>query len=337
MGEFDDLRDAGLSRSIPSAVGNARATSLLVLLLLVCMTLGCALGPLSLWPPSAMGWQVLQTLRLPRVVAAALGGAALGVGGAALQAVFRNPLVEPGLLGVSAGAAVGAASVLVLGVGSVWTLAGGAFVGSLAMSVVLAMVGRYLGGGGALLLAGVAGNAFALALLGVLQALAPPAMLKTFAIWSLGGFDAVSWPGIAPLALAVAIALISLLGLGGRLNALALGAREAGHLGIDVPALEMRVLIVIALGVGATTALIGMLAFVGLIVPHLLRLLHGPDHRRLLPNAALLGAALLVLAELLARTVLAPRELPVGVLTSLIGGPVFLRLLWQHKAWLRAL
>ena len=115
------------------------------------------------------------------------------------------------------------------------------------------------------------------------------------------------------------------------------GAREAGHLGIDVRRLETRVLAVIALGVGATTALIGMVAFVGLIVPHLLRLLQGPDHRRLLPNAALLGAALLVIAELLARTVLAPRELPGGVLTSLIGAPVFLRLLWANRQWLRSL
>ena len=310
---------------------------MLAALLFACMVLGAALGPVSLWPPSALGWQVVFELRLPRVIAAALGGAVLGVGGAALQAVFRNPLVEPGLLGVSAGAAVGAASALVLGVGGAWLLSGGAFAGSLAMSMLLALVGRYLGGGGALLLAGVAANAFALALLGVLQALAPPELLKTFALWSLGGFEAVSWPRVAPLIGAVVLMLAGTLGLGGKLNALALGAREAGHLGIDVRRLETRVLAVIALGVGATTALIGMVAFVGLIVPHLLRLLQGPDHRRLLPNAALLGAALLVIAELLARTVLAPRELPVGVLTSLIGAPVFLRLLWANRQWLRNL
>ena len=291
---------------------------------------GVALGPYPLFPFDAGAAQVLWQLRLPRVLAAVVVGAVLGVGGAVLQGWFRNPLVEPGLLGVSAGAAFAAALVLLLApAAGTWWLTGSAFAGAFATVWLLARLRDALASDNGLVLAGIAINALVAASIGVLASFAPAERLKSFSIWGLASFDAIEPLTLLPLALAGGVMLARLLPLGTALDALSLGGTAAGHLGYDVPALERRLLFGLALGVGAATAAVGPLAFVGLLAPHLLRGAGVHGHRRLLPLAAVLGAALTVWAELGGRMLLAPRELPAGVLTQLAGALLFLQLLWR--------
>lgn len=283
---------------------------------------------------------VLLYIRLPRVLLALLAGAGLSVCGAALQALFRNPLADPGVLGISSGAALGAGAMLVLG--SAWGIAPNgawagfavplaAFAGALAAA---GMVWRLSAGGAhdtsSTLLAGIAVNALAGAGIGLLSWLADDAALRNFTFWTLGSLANAGWEMLAPVAMLALPALLRLRRRAQALNLLLLGEAEAGHLGLDVRRLKAELIALATLAVGALVAVTGVIGFLGLAAPHLARLCLGPDHRRLLPGAALTGALLLQGADLCARTWAAPAELPIGLLTALLGGPFFLWLLRRH-------
>ncbi|TFU26572.1 iron ABC transporter permease [Thermus tengchongensis] len=318
----------------------------LALLLPLSLLLGAGLGAYPIPPLEIPGillrgegveYQVLTALRLPRVLGAALVGGLLALAGATLQGLFRNPLVDPGLIGVTAGASLGAAVFLILAPGLVlfqaYTLPLAAFLGGLLATGFLWQVARTPFGVQVtvLLLAGIALNALVGALLGVAVFLAEEQQLRSFTFWTLGGFSGVTWGLLLPALPLALLAAGLLLPLAQPLNALALGEREAFHLGVDPEGLKRRLVAGAALGVGTAVALGGGIGFLGLLAPHLFRLLAGPDHRFLLPGAALLGASLAVTADLLARTLAAPAEIPVGVLTALLGGPFFLYLVLRYK------
>jgi iron complex transport system permease protein len=298
---------------------------------------------LSTEPLDATTAAVLYAIRAPRVLAAFAVGAALAAGGAAMQSLFRNPLADPGLLGVSSGAALAAVSVIVLGEKVMhivppgfrpWLLPIAAFLGGLAATVVVYRVANRSGVAlvGTLLLAGIAINALTSAGIGMLVFIADDQQLRTLIFWTMGGFGAVTWTAILPAVVVLAISVPTLLPAAHLLDALALGEREAGHVGVDVERLKRRLVVQVALAVGAGVAISGVVGFVGLIAPHIVRLLLGPSHRTLLPAAALFGGAFLVLADALARVLVAPAEMPIGVLTALVGGPFFLWLLASRAA-----
>jgi iron complex transport system permease protein len=283
---------------------------------------------------------VFMSLRLPRVLAAGLVGAALGSGGAALQGLFRNPLADPQLIGVSSGASVGAALVIVigapwlieLGAAGSWgpaPIALAAFVGALASTMLVYRLSSFGGRPSMthMLLAGVAMNAFAFALVGVLQFSATDMQLRDLTHWMLGEVGRANWAELPWLVLAVVPALIGLHRLAADLDVSLLGDGAARDLGVDVDRMRRRVIVWVALAVGVSVASTGPIGFVGLAVPHMLRLMVGSGHKQLLVDAALLGAALLIAADALARVVVAPAELPVGILTTLLGAPLFLGLL----------
>ena len=285
---------------------------------------------------------VLLAIRLPRAVLALLAGAALAVAGAALQGLFRNPLADPGLIGVSTGSALAAGAAIVfggalLGVLPVWLSAAilplAAFLGGLITTLVVYRIASRDGRTevATMLLAGIALNALAGAGLGLLVFVSDDQQLRDLQFWLLGGLGGITWNSLlsaAPLILAPTL----LLALFSRqLNALLLGETEATHLGFDVERTKRWIIVLAALAVGASVALTGVIGFIGLVVPHLVRLMIGPDHRTLLPASILLGAALLLLADLVARTIVLPAELPVGILTSCIGGPFFLWLLIRRR------
>jgi iron complex transport system permease protein len=282
---------------------------------------------------------VLLSIRLPRVLLAALTGAGLGLAGAAMQGLFRNPLADPGLLGVSSGASLGACIAIVFGwaggtagVGQ-WTVPLGAFAcGSAVTLLVYRMASRE--GHVSLplmLLAGIAVNALTGAVIGLLISLADDTQLRDFTFWSLGSLARADWRGLGVMTPLIAIGGGLLWTQATTLNALLLGETEALHLGIDPKRLKRRIILPCALIVGALVSMTGGIGFVSLVAPHLIRLVAGPDHRRVLPGAALGGASLLVLADLAARTVTAPAEIPVGIVTALLGTPLFLWLLAGKK------
>lgn len=278
------------------------------------------------------GASVLLNIRFPRVLLAALVGGSLALNGVVLQGLLRTPLVEPGLLGLGVGAALGAVIWLAFFPVATWGLPLAAALGVL---FTLALLLRLVPAGGEqtgvrLLLVGLLLTTILSALVGILQFRVGDPQGRSLTFWTLGGFGGASWELLtltAPLALLSALALLR---LGRALNALTLGEEEAFHLGIAVAALKRQALGWVALGVGAAVAAAGNIAFVGLLVPWLLRSWGGADHRFLLPAAWLLGASLTVLADLVARTALAPTELPVGFITTLLGGPLFLGLLWRE-------
>ncbi|MBK5932202.1 FecCD family ABC transporter permease [Halochromatium salexigens] len=287
---------------------------------------------------------VILSIRLPRTLLGLLVGAGLAVAGAAMQGLFRNPLADPGLIGVSAGAALAAVSVIVLGGQGLafltqalgpFSLPIAAFAGGLVTTLLVYRLASRDGRTSVttLLLAGIAINALAGAGTGLLTYLADDQQLRTLTFWSMGSLGGATWPAVGSAALLIAVPLLALPLLARTLNALLLGEAEAGHLGIAVQRMQPLIVALAALAVGAAVAVSGIIGFVGLVVPHLLRLALGPDHRLLLPGAALLGGSLLLLADLLARTLVTPAELPIGILTALLGGPFFLALLlrWQRR------
>lgn len=287
---------------------------------------------------TAMADLVIWQIRLPRVLLSVLVGMALAVSGALVQGLFRNPLADPSLIGVSGGAAVGAAVAIVLGAALgftniQWLLPVFAFVGGGAVTALVYRLGvSPLGTSVAtMLLAGVAINAMSSACISYLSTVAEDTRLRNLVFWLMGSFNSASWPKVfwvAPFAL-LTLAMIPLLWRG--LNALLLGESEARHLGFSVERLRWQVIVVTALAVGAAVAAVGVIGFVGLVVPHIVRLLLGPDHRWLLPCSAVLGAALLCAADLAARMLVQPQELAIGVLTALLGAPFFLFLITQRR------
>lgn len=284
---------------------------------------------------------VLWAIRLPRVLLAVMVGAGLATSGAALQGVFRNPLADPGVIGVSSGAAVGAVAVIVGGLvafGSA-SVPLAAFAGALAAALAVYALARH---GGrtevvTLILCGVAVNAIAGALIGLATFVADDAQLRSLVFWSLGSLGGATWDTVRAVAPFLVVGTLLLTRFGPSLNLFALGEREAAHLGLRTERTRLAVIGLAALTTGAAVAVSGIVGFVGLVVPHLVRLVTGPDHRLVLPASALAGALLLVLADLAARTVAVPAEVPLGVVMGAIGGPFFLWLLHHtrqtHGGW----
>lgn len=277
---------------------------------------------------------VLLAIRAPRVLGAVLIGAVLAVSGAALQGLFRNPLADPALVGVSGGAAVAVAAVIVLGGGAtVWALPLGAFAGSVAATALVYVLAtrRRRTDVATLLLAGIAVNALAGAGNGLFIFAADDAQLRDITFWSLGSLGGLTWRSLAVTGPVMAVSIILIPRLARQLNTLLLGERDAAHLGTNVQLIKILSVAAVAAGVGAAVSVSGIIGFVGLVAPHLVRLAIGPDYRTLVPGAAVLGASLLLLADLVARTVVAPAELPIGIVTALVGGPFFLWLLVRFR------
>ena len=284
---------------------------------------------------------ILFDIRLPRICLAILIGAILAISGAVMQGLFRNPLAAPSLIGVSSGASVGASVVIVLA--GAWLqsntalglslVAVGAFIGSFLVTVLVFRLSTSALGTSVttMLLAGIAVSALAGAVSGLLSYYADNEMLRQISIWQMGNLSTANWQRVLVLAV-VAILVLSLFPRESKsLNALLLGESEARHLGIDVQQVKRKLILLTTLGIGTAVAIGGMIGFVGLIVPHIVRLLIGPDHRWLLPVSALAGGVLLLLADTIARIIIAPTELPTGILTAILGAPFFIMLLVQQR------
>ena len=283
--------------------------------------------PQALDAEQALWREVLLQVRLPRVLLAVITGAGLAVSGAAMQALFRNPLAEPGLIGVSSGGALGAVAAIVLGAASLVAIGSAAFAGSLLATLAAYRLGRQGAGVAGVLLAGIAINALCGAVIGLLTWQANDVQLRSLTFWSLGSLAAANWTLMAWLGPWALMLTAWLLRDWRTLNALLLGEREAVHLGFALVPLRRRLIVKVALLVGPLVAVTGTIGFVGLVVPHLVRLALGADHRLLLPASVLGGAMALTVADWLARVLAIPAELPIGILTSLVGGPFLLWLL----------
>ena len=287
-------------------------------------------------PSHPQGDAALWQVRFPRVVLAVVVGAALGCAGAVMQGVFGNPLAEPAVVGVSSGAAVGAFTVIALGLASFgsWTTAAAAFAGGLVTTVLVYALSR---SGGrtevvTLILTGIAVNAVAGAVIGLLTYVADDDARTAMAFWNLGSLNRADWSAVAAAVPCVLVGLAVAVRYAKTLDLLSLGEPSARHLGVDVERTRRVLVVAAALLTAAGVAFAGIIAFVGLVVPHLIRLAVGPAHRLLLAASALAGGLVLVLADLLARTAVRYQELPLGVLTAAVGGPFFFWLLRRTRA-----
>ncbi len=281
--------------------------------------------------PEAMDARIVELVRLPRVLLAALTGAALAVGGAALQGVFRNPLVSPQVLGISQGGAFGGALAILLGYHGV-VLVGMSFVFGLLALVLVGALARINGRTEVLtvILAGMIVGAFFAALVSILQFVADPnSSLPAIVYWLMGSFSTATWARLGLAVPGLALGLVLVWAMRYRLNLLALDESEARSLGVDPERERWLVFLAATLMTGTSVAVAGVIGWIGLVIPHAARLIVGEDHRRLIPASALLGAGYLVLIDTFARTLTAA-EIPLGVLTALIGAPVFAVLLRQH-------
>lgn len=331
----------------------------LALLLVVCLLLSVGVGAVSL--PAGEILDLVRhksgaanlvvnpvkeglffQIRLPRTCLCLLVGSSLSVAGALMQSLFRNPIVEPGLIGTSAGSALGSALVIVLGGGSFFHTV--SFLGELLMpacafvgGLVATLLVYYFSASfnkvniAIMILAGIAVNAMAGGVTGFLAYIARDPQARSITFWSLGSLAGANWKVVGIVAVSTLAGLLLSLRFAKPLNALQLGDSEAGYLGVHTERLKMGVILVNTLLVSVATAMVGVIAFVGLIVPHLLRLLKGSDNRYLLKGSALLGAIVLLLADVLCRVVIAPAEMPIGILTAFLGAPVFLWLLSGSK------
>ena len=311
-----------------------------------------AMAPAQLWQVlgqllsggqnAGADYLVFANIRLPRLLLGLVAGGGLGLAGALMQGVFRNPLADPGLIGVSSGAALAAAVTIVLGglwfpdlprsLGS-WTLVGMAFAGGLGVTLLICALAQAGGGTrmGLMLLAGIAINALAMAGLGYLSFVSSDEQLRNLQMWLLGSLGGARWSSVGLVGSVVLLASCVGMALARPLNAIALGEAQAALLGVPVERTKRLAVLVTALVVGAVTAATGMIGFIGLVAPHWVRMVAGPDHRVVLPGSALLGAALVVSADAVARTIVQPAELPLGVLTAFIGVPLFLAMLRQFR------
>ncbi|UXN58068.1 FecCD family ABC transporter permease [Phyllobacterium zundukense] len=285
---------------------------------------------------------IIWDIRLPRIILGAMIGASLAVSGAVMQGLFRNPLADPGIVGVSAGAGLGAVSVIVLGTTvltpfistfGIFALPIAAFIGALVFTLILYGVATRRGQTSiaTMLLAGIALGAMAMAYIGLLTFLADDRQLRDLTFWTLGSLAGSNWAKMSAAGPFIVSALLVSPFLGRGLNALALGEASASHLGIPVQRFKRVAIIVVAAATGASVAVSGGIGFVGVVVPHLLRLVIGPDHRYLLPASALLGASLLLVADAVSRTIVAPAELPIGIVTAAVGAPFFLWILLRRR------
>lgn len=285
---------------------------------------------------------VLWSIRLPRLVMTTLIGTALGISGAALQGLFRNPLVEPGLIGVSSGSALAVVAVIVFGsylgldrhsISMSVVMPVFAFAGGLVATLLVLQIGRQMGPStiAMLILAGVAINALCGALMGLMIFYADENQLHMFTFWTLGDLSGANWNNLSiatPLLIAGSFFLFRYTNA---LNAIAIGESEAFHMGIDVDRVKKAIIFFAALAVGTSVSLAGAIGFVGLVVPHLIRVTFHSDNRLVMPGSAIGGPLLLILADLVARTIVSPAELPIGVMTGLVGAPFFIFLLIRSK------
>lgn len=285
---------------------------------------------------------VLNIVRIPRVVLGILVGAALGISGTAIQGIFRNPLAEPGLIGISAGASLMAVTIIVLEVTlfaslsnllGYYLLAFGAFAGAGFAAMLVYQISRSEGKSNiaTMLLAGIAINALAGALTGLLTYTADDQQLRNITFWMLGSLAGATWQTVLAVLPFIIVPVLLLPRLGKALNAFALGEVQASQLGLKVNVIKRNVVILATMGVGASVAVSGIIGFIGLLVPHIIRLLIGVDNRYVMPASALFGALVLTVSDMLCRTLVAPIELPIGVITALLGTPVFLYILIKDK------
>ncbi len=285
---------------------------------------------------------IIYDIRLPRTVLGILIGASLAVSGATMQGLFRNPLADPGIVGVSAGAGLGAICMIVLGgtifapvvvLFGIYALPVAAFGGGLATTFLLYHISTRQGrtSVATMLLAGIALGALAGAFTGILVFMADDQQLRDLTFWGLGSLAGATWTKILSAGPIIAAALIASPFLARALNALTLGEATAHHIGISVQKFKRLAIVLVAAATGASVAVSGGIGFVGIVVPHLLRLSIGPDHRYLLPASAMLGASLLLLADAVARVIVAPAELPIGIVTAAVGAPFFLWILLSRR------
>ncbi|MGA0559491.1 FecCD family ABC transporter permease [Larkinella sp. VNQ87] len=332
--------------------------SLLVVLLLAVMVWSVGIGAVSIPVPDVLailfgqlGWEtgvvepqqetVLTIIRLPRVLLGVLVGAVLGISGAAIQGLFRNPLADPGLIGISSGASVVAVLMIVLqlkvfqelsSLSGLYALSLAAFAGAVGTTLLVYSLARRHGQTvvSTMLLVGIAINVLCEALRGLMMYLADEAQLRAISYWSLGSLGGASWDVLQVATPFLLVPILLMPRLSKSMNAFALGESQAGHLGVDVSALKRNVIILATMGVGVAVAVSGVIGFIGLVIPHLIRLIAGANHRTVLPASALLGAIVLTLSDLVARTIVAPAELPLGIITGMIGAPTFLFLLLRR-------
>jgi len=332
------------------------AIFLLVLLTVVSvLSLGTGASGTRFWPVpgqvlrgeeiAARDAIILFDIRLPRLALGILVGAALAVSGAVMQGLFRNPLADPGLVGVGAGAGLGAIGAIVLGAMlplalrdalGYYLVPVAAFLGGWLTTILLYRMSTHRGrtSVAVMLLGGIAIAALAGALSGILIYMANDAELRDLTFWGLGSLAGATWDKVALGGALIVLALGATPFLARALNGLALGEGPAAHLGVPVQKMKNAAILTVAAATGAAVAVSGGIGFIGIVVPHLLRLMIGPDHRWLLPNAALLGASLLILADMIARSVVAPAELPIGIVTATLGGPFFLWILMRNRSLL---
>ena len=337
----------------PVRVHSVIFSSALVAILIASIMVSAVMGQLSIsvtevvgtvltWVGISTAWApadpivvaTLEVVRFPRIVMALAVGAALAVAGALMQAVFGNPLAEPGVVGVSAGAALGASTAIVFGIaaggGGVALLA---FLGGLGATLLVYAVAR---AGGrtevvTLLLTGIAINAFAQAGLAFVLFVADTASREQIVFWQLGSLAGSLWSEVTIVLPVLILGTVVAVLLASKLDLLSLGERNARHLGVDVEQLRIISIVLVALLTGVAVAFAGIIAFVGLVVPHIIRMALGPAHRGLLVASAVGGGALLAIADLLTRTVVSGADLPIGMLTALVGGPFFFGLLYQQR------
>lgn len=332
----------------------------LIVLLIIATVLSVGMGPLQLSPMQSIAILLKQlgvplntaytdqqevvvtAIRLPRVIFGIFIGATLAMCGTAIQGLFRNPLADPALIGISSGAALFTVVMIVLGLQifqSLFTILGtymlsiAAFAGAFFTTILIYRISQ--AGGktivSTMLLTGIAISAMAAAGTGIMTLIANDAQLRTITFWNLGSLGGASWVNVAVLAPLCLICIIGLPSMSKALNALVLGETNASHLGINVEALKSKVIILTALGIGACVSMSGIIGFVGLVTPHIVRKIIGPEHKQVFVASGLLGAVLLVIADLVCRTVVAPVEIPIGIATALIGAPFFLYLLLKER------
>lgn len=285
---------------------------------------------------------VLLTLRLPRVALGVLVGAALAVSGSAMQGLFRNPLADPGLIGISSGATLFAVMMIVLevkifsfvtGYLGYYALSIAAFTGACLTTFLVYRLSVHRGKTvvTTLLLAGIAINALSGAFTGLLTYIATDEQLRNITFWGLGSLGGASWSTVSGILPFVLIPIFGLPFLAKSLNGLALGESQAGHMGINVSLVKKLIIVLATMAVGSCVAVSGTIGFISLVIPHILRMFNGPDHRVIVPAAALLGAAVLTLSDLISRTIVAPAELPIGIITALLGSPIFIYIILGER------
>ncbi len=354
-----DVSHRGLGRLRHSPAARRTLVLALAISLLVVAALAATIGaagiPLQRLP-AALGWfgvdgdpallardrLVLWTIRLPRIAMAAIIGALLAAAGAIMQGLFRNPLADPALVGVAGGGALAAAVVIVIGDRlltasgmhlSIWLLPAAAFAGSLLATILLYRIATRENRTSiaVFLLGGLAIASLSSAGIGMLVFTADDRQLRDMTFWMLGSISGATWTKVSILAPFVFAMLALVPSIGRGLDLLVLGESEAFHMGVEVERLKRRAIVLVSAMTGAAVSFAGIIGFVGIVVPHLLRLIIGPGHRLLLPASAVLGAILLLGADTLARTLAAPAEVPIGILTAIVGAPVFLSILLRQR------